>query len=275
MELSELAAVPDEHLDLLTGAILIARDAYPALDVDRELARMAELAAPLVDQHLSDRPGARQADAIGAYLFEELGFRGNDADYYDPRNSFLNDVLDRRLGIPITLGLVYMEVARRAGVVTHGVNFPGHYLVRIEHPRRGEPLIVDPFNGGALLDRAALAGLLERTTSGHRRLDASMIAPASARQTLLRMLMNLRAIYATRADYARLLVVLDRIVDLSPDAATEVRDRGLLSARLGALQAAVSDLRAYVRSAPHAGDVAEVRRIIDQLELRGAASAPN
>ena len=129
----QLAALPDECIDVATGAALMARDAYATLDVDRLLARFDELAAPLVEAGgLTSLPPVAQADALSAHLYGQLGFRGNEQDYYDPKNTLLPDVLDRKLGIPITLALVYCEVARRAGVRARGVSFPGHFLVRVD-----------------------------------------------------------------------------------------------------------------------------------------------
>ncbi len=271
MDFGAYAAQPDEALDLLHGALLIAQDEYPLLDLHAQAARIDALASPLRDAGVGAMPIGDQVAALAEHLFERSGFRGNDEDYYDPRNSFLNDVLDRALGIPITLAVVYTEVASRVGVAARGVGFPGHFLVRVEPRDGGDPLIVDPYYGGGVLDESALQKLLERAGGGRPFSDA-LLEPAPARMVLVRMLMNLRGIYASRGDYPRLLVVLDRIVDLLPDAARELRDRGLLSARLGAPEAAMDDLRHYVRLAPHAGDVAEVRRIIDQLEQRHDAA---
>lgn len=268
MDFGAYASQPDERLDLLQGALLVARDEYPSLDLRAQTARVDELAAPLGDAGLAGKPVGDQIAALAEHLFERSGFRGNENDYYDPRNSFLNDVLDRRLGIPITLAILYVEVAARAGVAASGVGFPGHFLVRVESP--AGPLIVDPFHGGGVLDDSALHELLGRAGGGQ--LDPGLVEPAPVRTVLVRMLMNLRSIYASRGDYPRLLVVIDRIVDLLPDAPRELRDRGLLSARLGAPEAAMDDLRHYVRLAPNAGDVAEVRRIIDQLEQRHGAA---
>jgi regulator of sirC expression with transglutaminase-like and TPR domain len=260
------AAEPDEKLDLLTGALLIARDAYPGLDLEVQTRRMDQLAAPLVELRLQDVRITERSQKIADYLYRDCGFRGNTSDYYDPRNSFLNDVLERRVGIPISLAIVYIEVARRAGVSVHGVGFPGHFLVRLDDATHNEALLADPFSGGAALDRDALERLLLQGAPTPRKLDSSMLAPASTRQILARILMNLRGIYAARGDYARLLLVLDRIIDLLPEVANEVRDRGLLWAKLGAPRAALDDLERYVEMLPNAGDVAEVQRLIAQLE---------
>lgn len=272
MDFAELARLPDERLDLLTGALLIAKDAYPALDLVRETARIEELATPVRALALS-RLGAReQARAISDHLYLANGFRGNEADYYDPRNSFMNDVLERKMGIPISLGVLYVEVARRSGVRAHGVSFPGHFLVRVEDVS-GSVAIVDPFFRGSVLGPRELTELSRRAV-GKAPPESTTLDPAPARTILVRMLANLRGIYASRGDFRALLLVLDRLLDLSPNAVAELRDRGLLSAKLGAPRAAIDDLSRYLRASPNAGDVAEVRRIIGQLE-RSLPSAAN
>lgn len=258
-------------MDLLLGALLIAKGAYPALDVRAQIARIDELAAPLAPLPLRRLRAREQARAISDHLYVVTGFHGNQADYYDPRNSFLNDVLDRKTGIPISLAIVYIEVARRAGVDARGIGFPGHFLVRVEDPHGESPAIVDPFFRGSVLGEHELREVGRRASDqGH----PASFAPSPTRHVLLRMLANLRSIYASRGDFRALLLVLDRMLDLAPDAAAELRDRGLLTARLGAPRAAIDDLTRYVSSAPHAGDVAEVRRIIGELE-RSLSSAAN
>lgn len=264
LNFAHLASLPDDRIDLLTGAFLIAKDAYPALDLDKERGRIDEIAAPL--GRLGGLAPGDQALLLAERLFSECGFRGNADDYYDPRNSFLNDVVERRLGIPITLSVLYTEVARRAGVPAAGVAFPGHFIVRIE-TELGEPLFVDPFREGRILGRATLGSLLE-SRSPPAKLDRSVLAPASPRAILFRMLNNLKGIYATRGELSRLLVVLSRMVELSPDAADERRDRGLIALRLGAPGAAESDLRRYLELSPEAGDVPEVRRILSTISDR-------
>jgi regulator of sirC expression with transglutaminase-like and TPR domain len=266
VDFSAYARQPDEDLDLLTGAILIAADAYPGLDQAELARRIDELAEPLSRRVLGDLPGRAQARALGDYLGLACGFRGNTEDYYEPENSFLNDVLTRRVGIPISLAVLYVEVARRVGVRASGVGFPGHFLVRVEDADR--PVVIDPFNGGVILAQSDLAALLEK--SGYRGPFApGMLDPTPPRHVIARMLMNLRGIYAARGDYPRLLLVLDRFLDLLPESTEEFRDRGYLLARLGAPEAAVEDLTAYVERLPQAGDVAEVRQFIQRLRDAG------
>jgi regulator of sirC expression with transglutaminase-like and TPR domain len=269
VDFPEYAALPDPELDLLTGALLIATDAYPALDWDEQFQALSALSEPLQRLPVSRLPLELQARALADHLALRCGFRGNKEDYYDPRNSFLNDVLALRRGVPISLGVLYIEVSRRAGVRASGVGFPGHFLVRLDLPGGGAaPVIIDPFNGGEVLDEAALSALLKKANY-RQPFTREMLSPTPVRHVIARMLMNLRGIYATRADYPRLLLVIDRFLDLMPDSTEELRDRGYLLARLGAAEAAVSDLEAYVDRLPHAGDVAEVRQAIQKLRGHG------
>ena len=264
----ELAALGEDRLDAARGAALIARDAYASLDVEGLLGRLDDLAAPLVARELSALPLDAQAIEIGRHLYEVVGFRGNEADYYDPKNSLLVDVLDRKLGIPITLALVYVEVARRAGVVAHGVGFPGHFLVRIDAAdpaANAAPVFVDPFFGGRILDRPALERLLRRAAGAAQTLADEHLAPASARAILVRMLVNLKWIYTTRGDLARAHLALDRMVTLTPESVAAVRERGMLAAKLGAVEAARADLARSLELQPEAADAGAIRARIEEL----------
>jgi regulator of sirC expression with transglutaminase-like and TPR domain len=271
----QLAALPDECIDVAAGAALIARDAYARLDVERIIERFDALAAPLEVRGLARLAPAEQAAAVSDYLYNQLGFRGNDQDYYDPKNSLLPDVLDRKLGIPITLALVYCEVARRAGVQARGVSFPGHFLVRIDDASATQPsssppslpVMVDPFFGGRRLDPPALQKLLERA-SPNQTLSDEHLAPAPPRTMLVRMLINLKWIYATRGDFARALLALDRIISLTPDSVPALRERGLLAARLGAVEAARADLSRLLELVPQAPDAGTIRQQLEELRAR-------
>jgi regulator of sirC expression with transglutaminase-like and TPR domain len=263
VDFREYAAQSDDRLDLLTGALLIAEDAHPGLDLAEQARRVDELAAPLTGRGLDALPAVAQAQVLADHLFVRAGFHGNTEDYYDPRNSLLNEVLDRRTGIPITLSILYIEVSRRLGVQARGVGFPGHFLVRLDDEEG--TVIVDPFSGGQSLSERALENLLGR--GGARiKLDRAMLDPTPVRHIVARVLMNLRGIYAARGDWARLLVVLDRLIDLVPEVTDELRERGLLLARLGAPKAALDDLRRYVSALPHAGDAGELQALIARLE---------
>ncbi len=263
MSFRTYATRADAELDLLEGAVHVARLEYPALELRKVSQALDELAEPLKRLDLPRRSVSIQADALAEHLHGSCGFRGNLTAYHEPENSFVNVVIERRMGIPISLSLVYLEVARRVGVHARGLGFPGHFLVRIDDPR--DTVVIDPFFAGEQLDRAGLERLLERIAP---RLPFSdqMLQPVTTRQMLTRMLMNLRAIYASRAEPGRLLVVLDHLIDLMPEALDEVRERGLLYAKLGASEAAIGDLRRYLESSPYAGDASDVSAIVERLQ---------
>jgi regulator of sirC expression with transglutaminase-like and TPR domain len=213
----------------------------------------------------------RTAGALARFLFDEERFRGNTDDYYDPRNSFLDDALDRRLGIPITLSIVYMAVAAGAGLETAGIGLPGHFVVRAT--RRGGQRFLDPFHGGRPLDQAGCEALVARLRPRAGPLDPRWLAPVTTRQIFVRMLNNLKAVYASLGDWSPALAAVDRILLLVPDALEELRDRGLLHARLGRPVAALRDWEAYLERAPDASDAAAVR---DRLRaLRQALASRN
>jgi regulator of sirC expression with transglutaminase-like and TPR domain len=271
VEFREYARSSDDRLDLLTGALLIARDAHPGLDFDQQRARLDELAAPLRHHRLVGMPETVQARVLSDYLYVVCGFHGAQSDYYDPKNSFLNDVLDRKVGIPITLAVVYIEVARRLGVDALGVGFPGHFLVRLgarsKDPRTqlNEPVIVDPFNHGRLLSTGALSEILTRTNV-RVPLSNEMLEPARTRHIVARMLMNLRGIYVSRGDSARLLLTLDRLIDLMPELSSELLERAKLYEQLGAPGAALADYERYLDLEPDSPDAPGLRQAIERLK---------
>lgn len=263
MDFPAYAAQPDERLELLEGALLIAADARPGLDRSSVVRQLDELAGPLQALDVAQLPPRAQARALADQLFVRAGFHGNTADYQDPKNSFVDEVLARRTGIPISLALVYLEVARRAGVRAVPVGFPGHFLVALDLYE--ERLAIDPFGGGQVLDEAALAALLRRSGS-QLSYAPELIAPTPVRQVIARMLINLRTIYAQRGELSRLLVIFDRLIDLLPHAAEQRRDRGLLFGRLGAPDAALADLECYLELAPRAPDATHVRQWMVQIQ---------
>lgn len=253
-----VTAVREERVSPEAAALLIARDAYPDLDVEAELARIDELAAPLGELD-PNAPPAEQARALSAHLFERCGFHGNTEDYYDPRNSYLNEVLRRRTGIPITLAVLLAAVGRRAGIQVAGIGFPGHFLARVG----GEDgVLVDPFFEGRTLEQADLERLAARMLGSAARLDAARhLRPVGLRALVVRMLLNLKHAHERRRDHARALVVCDRLVDLT-DAAAFRRDRGVHALALGARQQAEDDLRAYLEAEDGAEDAVRVRQIL-------------
>jgi regulator of sirC expression with transglutaminase-like and TPR domain len=260
---ADLVARPDENIDLAEAALLIACEEYPGLDVGAYLGRLEQWARDAQARIESSTPEGIVA-GINRLLFEEEGFRANSQDYYDPKNSLLNDVLDRRMGIPITLSAVYMEVARRAGFAMDGVGLPGHFLVRLTVG--GSERLIDPYHAGAVLSEAECQERLDRIYEGKVKLEAPMLAPCGRKAMLGRMLRNLKAIYVRTEDHARALGAVELLLALDPESTEDLRDRGLIHASLECYGWAARDLSAYLERAPKSHEAAALRRKIDELE---------
>jgi regulator of sirC expression with transglutaminase-like and TPR domain len=258
-DLSDLAGLDDRRIDLAVAALRIATIEYRQLDAGRWLRELDELGERASALATSDDDEGR-LEGVDEALFREAGFRGNEDAYYDPRNSFLNDVLARRTGIPISLSVVYIEVARRAGVRVEGIGFPGHFLVG--YFGAGEPVVIDPFRGGARMRRPELEALLGQVTGSRRELSPEVLRPLAARQLLVRMLNNLKLIYTQHNDFARAVAVTSHILQLEPGELIERRDRGLLLLQLGDARAALPDLEAYAAADPAGEEIAAVREAI-------------
>jgi regulator of sirC expression with transglutaminase-like and TPR domain len=259
-----LLAEPVLRLD--QAALALAAEEYPALDVQACLDRLDELAERVKGRVSPLGRSAQRIEALRAVLFEDERFRGNEKDYYDARNSYLNQVLERRLGIPITLSLLFMEVGRRAGLSLGGVGFPGHFLVKLD-PDFGTEIFVDAYNGGELLTADECVARFKHLVQG-REFDSRYLQAVPPRQILARMLHNLKRIYVEQGDDVRAYWVIDRLLLLHPDAMDEVRDRGLVEARLGLKPAAARDLEAYLAHAPQAADSGDVRELLATLRSR-------
>ncbi len=277
---TELLGRDDADIDLARACLQIAEDAYPGLDVDGYVGEIERFARRL---HARIPAGAGAEDrviALNEFLFADLGFRGNADDYYDPRNSYLNEVIDRRRGIPITLSVLYMEIGRRIELPLRGVSFPGHFLVRL--PMRGGTLVLDPFSGGApqsaselreRLRRVIPSGLGVGEPGGVPVSDLPLdqfLEPATNRQILARLLRNLKGVYRERDKPERLLDVLNRMIIVAPEAAGERRDRGYLYHRLECWRPALQDLSDYLEREPNAPDLEEVRARVVELAQRCA-----
>jgi regulator of sirC expression with transglutaminase-like and TPR domain len=265
----------DDVRDLGRACLLIAQDAYPGLDVERYIAQIESMALGLRTR-LRQGGAEEKIVALNEFLFEELGYWGNTDDYYDPRNSYLNEVIDRKTGIPITLSILYMELGRRIGLSLEGISFPGHFLVQLQV--RGGVLILDPFAGGAPQSETALRERLQRVIPEGAAPDVSVsdlpmdqfLEPATNRQILLRVLRNLKGIYREVDKPERLLEVLNRMLVISPDAAAELRDRGFVYQRLECWRPALEDLTRYLERDPEAADIDEVRGALVELTARCA-----
>jgi regulator of sirC expression with transglutaminase-like and TPR domain len=266
--LDALLARPDREVDLAQAALLVAAEEYPGLDVRAYLVRLDEMGCAL-RQRLEDEPRPERAVmALNRYLFQEQGFRGNTERYYDPRNSYLNEVLDRRTGIPITLSTVYIEVARRGGLDVEGVGLPGHFIVRIRNP--GRPLLVDPFHGGTMLTARDCQERLDRIFGGRVKMEPKMLQPCPRRDMLERMLRNLKAVYIRDQDVPRALRVVDLLVQIQPGNAEDLRDRGILYAALDCYAYAARDIEAYLTLVPKAADAKELVPRLEHLREKAA-----
>lgn len=261
-----LLALPDEAIDLAHASLLIAREEYPDLEVGRYLARLDGMAEEIRGRMKGREGAASQIAHLNRLLFEELGFRGNREEYYDPRNSFLNDVLDRRIGIPITLSTVYLEVGRRIGCRLAGVAFPGHFLVRYIGQEPMPDVLIDPFNQGRILSEAECRALLLETYKGQVSYRPELLRRARNREILERMINNLKWIYRQRRDYHMALKVQQLLVCLAPGRPEEIRDRGLIHYHLALFAEAVLDLGHYLRLAPLAPDAPQIRKRLKDLE---------
>lgn len=254
---------PDERIDLAKAALYIAQEEYPNIDAEEYLNAFDTMALEVEERLPSQRYPLRVIQSINQYLYDDLGFAGNVEDYYDPRNSYLNDVIERRLGIPITLALVYLEVARRIDFPMVGVGMPGHFLIRPDIP--DTEIFIDTFNGGEIMFPQDCQERLTQFYQQPVQLQPEFLATVSKRQILARMLANLKYIYLNQQELEKALAAVERILLLFPGAAIEVRDRGLLCYELGLSDQAANDLETYLAKAPHAQDAAAIRQILTLL----------
>ncbi|MGE5241743.1 MAG: SirB1 family protein [Bacteroidota bacterium] len=265
--LSEIVKGSEQELNLAEAALLIARDEYPALDVEAYLRQIDELATG-VQQRLPAQAGLEDTlVALNQFLFVEQGFSGDMDNYDDPRNSFLNEVLDRKRGIPITLSILYLEVGRRLGLPLKGVSFPGHFLVKFT-TREGE-VVLDPFSGGCLMSKEDLEQMLEDTfgaaEAAYAPLERLLIS-ANKKEILVRMLRNLKGAYLRRERHDKALTVVNQILLIQPDQPDEVRDRGRIYEHLECYRAALENYQSYLAQRPGAGDAPDVHKRIAELK---------
>ncbi|HUQ76930.1 MAG TPA: tetratricopeptide repeat protein [Burkholderiales bacterium] len=270
---AQLLAREDTRIDLAHACLMIAEDAYPGLEVERYLGDIERMAMRLRGRVPQTVTPEERVAALNEYLFEDLGYAGNTQAYYDPRNSYLNEVMERKTGIPITLSVLYMAVGRRIGLPLEGVSFPGHFLVRLN--LRNGLLVLDPFAGGAPQSPGELrerlkgvipAGALENVPLDELPLEQFLEA-ASNRQILARVLRNLKAIYRETDKPERMLEVLNRMLVVAPESTAELRDRGFVYHRLECYRAALKDLSDYVEREPDAPDFEDVRVRMMELSM--------
>jgi regulator of sirC expression with transglutaminase-like and TPR domain len=272
----ELVTLPDPAIPLAEAALLMACEEYPQLEISPYVDQLDEIADAIRLRsagiaHPDASPGAQPPSqpmdtvrAINEVLFDEFGFRGNSEDYYDPRNSFFNDVLDRRLGIPITLSIVYLEVCRRLNFPMFGVGMPGHFIVK--YADRNQEIFLDPFHNGAVLSVEDCREWVNRHYRDSVQFSERLLARVTHRQIISRMLNNLKKIYIDSHTFDKGLGIVDMLLMVQPDDLEQYCDRGLLKIQLRQYEAAARDLEHYVKSAPNPEDR---KRVADQLkELR-------
>lgn len=262
---------PEEQMDLAEAALWIAWHEYPELPVDDYLARLDEYALQVRSGLPEDAGPLDMLARLNEYFFEQLEFRGDRDSYYDPRNSYLNQVLDRRCGIPISLSILYIEVGKRVGLPLRGVSFPGHFLVKLPH--QGGDIVLDPFSGGVSLGIENLETLLRHSgmEPPERPAEIAMLLDAASGKSILaRMLRNLKAIYRNAGQAEKLLDVLNLLLAVAPDELGELRERAVLYEQQECYASALADLQRLVRLEPQAGDDEELRqRLIDLQRKAG------
>ncbi|HEY6328697.1 MAG TPA: transglutaminase-like domain-containing protein [Blastocatellia bacterium] len=260
---ARVVASDNRSINLFAAVMAIAADRYPNLDTaryHREIDSICERVAKLCAQAADSES---VLDSINSVLFDEMGFEGNTRDYYDPRNSYLNEVIDRRTGIPITLSVIYLEVGNRIGFPLQGVGTPFHFLVK--HHENDRELFIDPFNGGKLMDEAGCAELISGMTSQPVSLDPANLKAVTTEQILIRVLANLYGIYARVMDYGSAIEMLDCILMVDPACGAYIRDRGSLLMVQHRFKAAATDYERYLRLTPNATDAETVKQRLTQL----------
>ena len=267
LELGRLAESPEADrvggdFNLGLGALLIAAAEYPDIDIESSVANLDRMAEAAGRRLAADSTSLQQLNTITDLLFGVIGFSGNTEDYYDPRNSYLNDVLERRLGIPITLSVICIEVGRRMDVPVQGIGMPGHFLIN----HRDEPnFFVDTFNGGLLLNQDECGALLRESAGDQVNLEAHHLNPITPREMLARLLRNLKAIYWDREDFDRCISTIGGLMAVLPDRPEERRDRGVVHLKAGNHRQSAEDFEAYLEAMPGAEDAVTVRNALDRL----------
>ena len=257
----------EEDFDLARAALLLAKDEYSDLDIEKYLTKLDELAEGVEELFEAEHNSTEaKLHTMLHYLFEIEKFRGNQEDYYDPRNSFLNDCLDRRLGIPITLSVITLEVGWRLGLPLVGVGFPGHFLIKYAGPDKER--YIDPFSKGAFLTYQECRERLDRLFASRFEPREEFLNAITKKQILTRMLYNLKAIYIHRGEFRRALNALDKVLILNPLSIQDMRDRGLVLFQLERFREARAELRRYLSILPQADDADDIRKMLRVMDSR-------
>lgn len=259
----KLTGKPEGQINLGEAALRIAADEYPKLDVASYVKVLDHWGAELNRQSAQTAAAKDRLEQINDWLFNKMQFTGNVDDYYDPKNSFLNDVIDRKKGIPITLSVIYLELAWRLGLDAAGIGFPGHFLVRVSVEDR--PLYIDAFHQGNMMTVEGCIKFFEQLSDGEQQFQQSFLSELGKKQILTRMLRNLKGIYLEQKNYKKLIQVISRLIALNPDVYEEIRDRGIIHYEMQAFKFAFKDFETYLFLAPHSEDADIIRQYLEVL----------
>lgn len=253
----------EENIDLAKAALYIAQEEYPHLDIEEYLNAIDTMANEIREKLPAQRYPLRIINSINQYLYEDLGFQGNSKDYYNPKNSFLNDVIEQRTGIPITLSLIYLEIAKRLDFPMVGIGMPGHFLIRPNFDDVG--IFVNAFNSGETLFEQDCEELLSRIYQQPVKMQDKFLNKVSNLQFLARILTNLKHIYLEQYQLTKALATVERILLLFPNAAIQIRDQGLIKLELKQWENACQDLEFYLAMVPDAEDAPMIRELLGKI----------
>ena len=253
---------PEEQIHLAEAALYIARDEYPHIDIPGYLKQIKEW-SNLLKQQSTKRPGFSRVDLLNDLLFQKMQFTGNIDNYYDPKNSFLNDVIDSRKGIPISLSVIYLELAWSLGLDATGIGFPGHFLVRVNH--RGKIVYVDAFYKGRIMTADDCVEFWNDISEGEVEFQNSFLSQLNKQQILIRMLRNLKGIYLEQKSYKKLIRVMDKLILMNPNLPDEVRDRGIIFYQMQAFRLALRDFEDYLSTSAGSEDSEVIHQYIEVL----------
>ena len=263
-DFERLGHLAEDQIDLAVASVLIAQSRYPELEGESELDALDSMASVLTDriQQSTDDSPLHTMNLLSGWLYEELQYKGNHENYYDPRNSYINDIIDRRTGIPIALALIYIEVGRRSGIPLVGIGMPGHFLVG----HLGiEDHFIDPFHNGTIISKEEAMDLFKRLTANRKKWSESFLEPVTNREFIIRMLRNLKAAHLKIKDLPQTVKVLDMLVAINPKVIEERRDRGLIHYQLGNRAQALADLKFFSDSTAPSNKDKMVTKIIEEL----------
>ena len=257
-----LITLPDHKISLAEAALQIALDEYPELDISH-YKNLLKGWSDLMNAKFSRKRARNQLEEINEWFFNEMNFTGNIENYYDPRNSFLNDVIDRRTGIPITLSVIYLEMAWASGLAAAGIGFPGHFLVRVIDD--ANPIYIDPFHKGNIMTAEECAEFLNEITEGELEFDQKFLSAVNKKEIIVRMLRNLKRVYLEMSNYSKLIKILDHLVVITAGEAEEIRDRGIIYYQMKAFKNALHDFETFLSMSPDSEDAEVIQQYLQIL----------